>query len=239
MLNAVLNQEKGMQLVATATRPVFKHPRIAWRGHQTSESWHILLKQSKFLIGLGDPLLGPSAIDAISAGCMYINPVYPAGKAKKGYMSQHPYAAEKIGEPYVCNYKLGDAPSLLKCVQKAIAVTLAPLSVPDFTETVYLERVRRIFNLNHVQSTHRKLQAKDPSWMFQSEKKWDEQWKKGNWNYMDSVPIERAKHAVVSELMAIYGRNDSASGEGMSTLDVGCGEGTLYDFLSSDIKDSM
>ena len=82
--------------------------------------------------------------------------------------------------------------------------------------------------------SHRKLQAKDPSWMFQSEKKWDEQWKMGNWNYMDSVPIERAKHAVVSELMAIYSRNDSGGAGDLSTLDVGCGEGTLYGFLGPE-----
>ena len=234
MLKAVLNQEPSLTLVATATRNVFQHQRMAWRGHQTAESWQTLLRQSRFLIGLGDPLLGPSAIDAISAGCMYINPVYSAGKAKKGYASQHPYAAEKIGKPYVCNYQLGDMASLLQCVQQAMATVLDPLSVPDFTESAHLERVRRIFNLNDAPSTHRRLQAKDSSWMFQSEKKWDEQWSKGSWNYMDIVPVERAKHAVVGELMAIYSGNVSADGQIISTLDVGCGEGTLYGFLGPE-----
>ena len=28
------------------------------------------------IVGMGDPLLGPSAIDAIAMGCMFINPLY-------------------------------------------------------------------------------------------------------------------------------------------------------------------
>ena len=240
MLNAVLNKEPSLHLLATATHAVFKHPRMEWRGHQTSKSWQLLLKQSKFLIGLGDPLLGPSAVDAITVGCMYLNPVYPEGRAKKGYTSQHPYAAEKIGEPYVCNYQLGDAPSLQACVTKALNMDLKPLTVKEFTETAYLERVKGIFKLSSPPSSFsgRRLQAqaqaqakRDPSWMFQSERKWDEQWSKGSWDYMDVVPVERAKHAVVSELMAIYSSNSTSSS---GTLDVGCGEGTLYGFLEPE-----
>ncbi len=246
MLNAVLNREPSLHLLATATHAVFKHPRMEWRGHQTSQGWQLLLKQSKFLIGLGDPLLGPSAVDAITAGCMYLNPIYPEGRAKKGYFNQHPYVAEKIGEPYVCNYQLGDAPSLQACVKKALNIDLKPLDVKDFTEKAYLERVKRIFQLTSSPSSRRRLQAqakKDPSWMFQSERKWDEQWSRGNWDYMDVVPVERAKHAVVSELMSIYSSNSttstsssSSSSSSTSTLDVGCGEGTLYGFLEPERK---
>lgn len=55
--------------------PVFKHPNVKWHGSLSSKEWKALLKESKFLIGLGDPLLGPSAIEAISAGSisMYIH----------------------------------------------------------------------------------------------------------------------------------------------------------------------
>eukprot|EP01035_Chromulina_nebulosa_P019997 gene19997-25969_t len=37
-------------------------------GHQNTDEWFNLLSKSKFLLGLGNPLLGPSAIDAISLG---------------------------------------------------------------------------------------------------------------------------------------------------------------------------
>ena len=133
------------RLISTATRKLFIHERVQWRGHQNSESWHKLLRESKFLIGLGDPLLGPSAIDAIAAGCMYINPIYSL--PKKGCLSQHPYASNNIGEPYVCNYKMDDAESLKLCIRKALQVDLKPFVPSDFKKENYLARVKNIFNI--------------------------------------------------------------------------------------------
>ena len=63
-------------------------------------------------------------------------------------------------------------------------------------------------------------------WMFQSEKKWDAQWRAGQWSYMDKVAVERSKIAVMGVMGQLY---SNASG---SVLDVGCGEGSLADFLS-------
>jgi len=45
--------------------------------------------------GLGDPLLGPSAIEAAAAGVMFINPVYR--RPKRGYHSQHQFVGEQVG----------------------------------------------------------------------------------------------------------------------------------------------
>ncbi|CAM9824588.1 unnamed protein product, partial [Heterosigma akashiwo] len=70
--------------------------------HLDPNGWHSLLAESKFLLGLEDPLLGPSAVDAVSNGCMFINPVYSKPKLDF-YTSQHPYIADTVGEPYVCN----------------------------------------------------------------------------------------------------------------------------------------
>jgi hypothetical protein len=133
-------------LVSTATSPVFNHANVRWLGHQTPQSWRNILRESKFLIGLGDPLLGPSAIDAISMGCMFINPVYDK-PAREVYRSQHPYAAEKIGEPYVCSYQMKDAGSLMACVDKAMKTDLKPFIPSDFTKTAYIERVASLFDL--------------------------------------------------------------------------------------------
>ena len=72
-------------------------------------------------------------------------------------------------------------------------------------------------------------------WMFQSEDKWDKQWRAGQWEYMDKVAIERAKVSVVGVLAQVYAANSTATPSGMgSVLDVGCGEGSLSDFLSAD-----
>ena len=82
--------------------------------------------------------------------------------------------------------------------------------------------------------------AKNPEWLFQSEDKWDQQWKRGNWAYMDQVPVERAKVAVLAELAQLYGHTNFTTqgaingGEGGGILDVGCGEGSMLDFLSRE-----
>jgi len=70
--------------------------------------------------------------------------------------------------------------------------------------------------------------AADNQWMFQSEKKWDQQWRAGQWGYMDKVAVERSKVSVMGVMGQIY---SNASG---SVLDVGCGEGSLADFLTAE-----
>lgn len=79
------------------------------------------------------------------------------------------------------------------------------------------------------------ISKENQGWLFQSEDKWDQQWRRGNWNYMDEVPVERAKVAVLAELSKLYGRNGTASSdEAGGILDVGCGEGSLLDFISRE-----
>lgn len=100
------------------------------------------------MIGLGNPILGPSAIDAISVGCMFLNPLYdqPVWHNGHAYTSQHPFA-ERLGAPSVCNYRQHDVSSLRQCVQLAMRTNL-PAQVPaEFTLDVYLQRVKHIFDL--------------------------------------------------------------------------------------------
>lgn len=97
--------------------------------------------------GLGDPLLGPSAIDAISMGCVYINPIY-AKPMRDHFKSQHDYAMEQIGAPYVCNAHLSDIDSVKKCVTYALQSNLPPFIPPDFEHKAYIGRVQNIFALD-------------------------------------------------------------------------------------------
>ena len=68
-------------------------------------------------------------------------------------------------------------------------------------------------------------------WMFQSEQKWDQQWKSGAWDYMDKVAVERSKIAIIGGVFAHIYTNNNAS-----VLDMGCGEGAMSDFLSEGQK---
>ena len=146
MIEAVADR---IPLLSTSQIDSFHHKNIKWVGHRRAKEWHSLLLESKFLLGLGSPLLGPSAIDAVSAGCMYINPIYekPFPHNDQLYSSQHPYAVEKVGEPYVCSYMENDAKSLQECVDKAMNTDLVPFIPYDFTKEAYIQRVRTIFNL--------------------------------------------------------------------------------------------
>ena len=139
----------GVALLSTASTKVLDNQNITWLGHQNAEQWNVLLTQSRFLLGLGDPLLGPSAIDAVAAGCMYINPIYSPPVMHNGhsFASQHPHAAESIGEPYVCSYLQNDLSSLQQCVEQSMITELRPFIPLEFTKEAYRDRVIKIFGL--------------------------------------------------------------------------------------------
>ena len=121
-------------------------PNLIWSGHQTTDSWLHLLSQSKFLLGLGNPLLGPSAIDAISHGCVYINPIYDK-PVRDIFLSQHPYAKANIGSPFVCSYHIKNLTELENCINHALNINLEHFIPKDFLLHNYLQRVKTIFNL--------------------------------------------------------------------------------------------
>ncbi|CAN0075350.1 unnamed protein product, partial [Phaeothamnion confervicola] len=133
----------------TVKMEVVSHPNIVYRGMLTGDEWHALLAESRFLVGLGDPLAGPSAVDAVAAGCVYVNPVYAKQAGGRGivggYSSQHPYLADAFGPPRVCSYREKDAAGAASCVRQALSTELEPFVPPDFTEKAYMARVRRIF----------------------------------------------------------------------------------------------
>ena len=135
-------------LMATARKKVFEHSSIHWLGHQTRSSWLLLLAQSHFLLGMGNPLLGPSAIDAVACGAVYINPMY-GHPVRETFKSQHDYALDKIGEPRVCSYMEGDAKGALACVRKAMdPKRRAQVDIPEwFQWENYVTRVQDIFKL--------------------------------------------------------------------------------------------
>jgi hypothetical protein len=135
-----------VELHSTASRAVFRHNNVIWHGHQNKDGWMHLLAESKFLLGLGDPLLGPSAIDAISMGCVYINPVHDK-PVRDHFKTQHDYAIAKIGAPYVCNANLNDIKSVKRCVEFALKSDLPPFIPPDFEHDTYVARVQNIFSL--------------------------------------------------------------------------------------------
>lgn len=77
---------------------------------------------------------------------------------------------------------------------------------------------------------HMGVEAED-QWLFQSESKWNKEWKSGAWTYMETVPVERSRIAVIGGVLIPMFANKNAS-----VLDIGCGEGSISDFLTEDQK---
>ncbi|GMH51661.1 hypothetical protein TrRE_jg2333 [Triparma retinervis] len=77
-------------------------PSVVRTGHLTADKYHDLLKSATHLLGLGHPLLGPSGVEAVSYGCVLVNPRYEGGV--KGYETQHDYVREYVGEKN-CEYE--------------------------------------------------------------------------------------------------------------------------------------
>ena len=71
---------------------------VQTHGHLKPEEWQDLLRSSTHMLGLGDPLLGPSGVEAVQQGCVLVNPKYD--KPKRGWKSQHGYVEEFVDQAY-------------------------------------------------------------------------------------------------------------------------------------------
>lgn len=135
-------------IYSTSSTPIrdISHPNIKYIGHLSPDKWLNLLSKSKFLIGLGNPLLGPSAMDAVSLGNMFINPIYKSPILELHYENQHPYIVNALPS-YVCSYHEDNTNEALGCIHKARSANLPPLIPKDYQKENYLLRVKQIFQL--------------------------------------------------------------------------------------------
>lgn len=58
---------------------------------------------------------------------------------------------------------------------------------------------------------------------------WEAEFLNGRWDYLDKLPIERSRHAIIST----YYQHYFPSG---NVLDVGCGEATMCDYVNDKAK---
>ena len=69
---------RGYRLTATTSGGAGV-PGVNYVGSVSREAYQALLDKSTIFVGLGDPLIGPSPIEAIAHGCVYLNPRCAAG----------------------------------------------------------------------------------------------------------------------------------------------------------------
>lgn len=84
----------------------------------------------------GDPLSGPSAVDAVVAGCAYLNPVY-SKPMMDIYNSQHPFLEQRVGEPYVCSFGQQVSPLLsIYYIVNTVVENIVAAVLPKYTEAL-------------------------------------------------------------------------------------------------------
>jgi hypothetical protein len=122
-------------------------PNITYHGFMQADQWRALLSESKYFVGFGSPLAGPSALEAIAAGCVYIDSVFSEPNERyPAYLSQHPYAASKVGSPYVCSAQMNSEHEYVQCAVHALSMpALEPFVPEDFSTALHAQRVQEIF----------------------------------------------------------------------------------------------
>jgi alpha-1,3(6)-mannosylglycoprotein beta-1,6-N-acetyl-glucosaminyltransferase len=88
--------------------------------------WEKTLAESVFVMGFGDPIMGPTPLEGIAAGCAYLNPLFPETKTlgmnrKMPLDSQHPQVRDIYGgEPYVYDIILENHDHVLATIGRVL-----------------------------------------------------------------------------------------------------------------------
>ena len=104
-----------------------------------------LLRTSHIVLGLGDPVLAPTGLQAIASGTPYVYPSYRLPRAlgdlpRHPITSQHPYLS-KLGAPYAYEVDL-ERTENLKAKLIEIATTFREPYIPKpFTEELHAKNL--------------------------------------------------------------------------------------------------
>ena len=155
-VDALLRRCRDVEFVtiADAGEACRTHANLACIGPQRRSRWLQLLGSVDVLVGLGDPILGPSVIEAMSRGVAFVNPRPPNRVVNTGAddircRTQHD-AAAAVGAPYVCEYDLGDVDGALACIRAAVdrPQRLPDYVVPAYGRDAYMKRFGELFNIS-------------------------------------------------------------------------------------------
>jgi len=143
-----------VNLISTVSQSLIPHHGINFIGKQSKHDWFRLLAESQFILGLGDPVMGPTGVEAMAQGCVYINPrelrIINENSDRIEIKSQHDPMADIANtenkEKYVCEYSKGNVAEALSCIRN-IKGNLVPYIPKDFRNENHMQRVKTIFGL--------------------------------------------------------------------------------------------
>ncbi|CAN9509116.1 unnamed protein product [Ophioblennius macclurei] len=139
-------------------------------GLLTQERFLRLLRRAKIFVGLGFPYEGPAPIEAISLGCVFLQPrfdpphssenndFYKGKPTTRQISSQHPYAEHSIGKPHVWTVDATNRSDVREALKAILSTEVKAFTPQEFTCWGMLERV-------HGYITHQNFCSKSaPSW---------------------------------------------------------------------------
>ncbi|KAM4624498.1 alpha-1,6-mannosylglycoprotein 6-beta-N-acetylglucosaminyltransferase B-like [Polymixia lowei] len=160
--HATVYQPRGRP--ASLPRSIINH------GLLTQEHFLQLLRRAKVFVGLGFPYEGPAPLEAIALGCVFLQPrfepprssdnsdFYKGKPTSRQVSSQHPYAEDFIGKPYVWTVDMTNLTHVREAVRAILHTEVKPFTPRELTCEGMLERV-------HAYITHQNFcSASFPTW---------------------------------------------------------------------------
>jgi len=123
-------------------------------GPLPKEEWRVLLADASFLLGLGDPISGPSPLEAMALGCTFINIKFKERRVIKPGIyadSQHDWiqeVASRDGTDQICTALEGNAAKILECAKLAVERNSTSTYIPkEVHRSEYDARLDKLFNI--------------------------------------------------------------------------------------------
>lgn len=123
-----------------------------------------LLCESKILVGVGEPLESSGVIEALAAGCVFINPKFTkqcrtvlqamAKPTLRQMTSQVPYLETVVGEPHVYTVDLNNITSVVHTVKKILALQVSSYVPVEFTHFAFMQRLNTYMENQNFHAGH-------------------------------------------------------------------------------------
>lgn len=138
-----------VRLVATVPRAKARGlpPSVENRGLLDAAGYARLLGEAQVALGLGDPVLGPGALDALEHGCAVVQVKYPKPRVEKWvnprlpWRTQHDFV-DAVGAPWVASVSLEEYPDAVRRALDAVAREPPRSRLPaEYSDAALLGRV--------------------------------------------------------------------------------------------------
>ena len=147
-----LSRQPNVVLHTTATGLKLRHGNVVHHSHLAREDWLALLNAAHFLVGLGDPVLGPTAVEAVTLGCLFLNPTFSRPHLASKETSQHSFLEKRRDlMDIVCMYDAGNGNDAVRCLERiprradtGAYQRFEPHPIPEFQPDTYVRRLETI-----------------------------------------------------------------------------------------------